>query len=99
MENHAFEPQFYRRRTPSASPFWKIIAPYYDELERIHPDLYGAKYGFYRTALRIAADKFIKCAKQMRIISFIEKKDQMDVIEEDPQALQAVGGTRGTGSS
>ncbi|MFA6568633.1 MAG: hypothetical protein WCS96_10500 [Victivallales bacterium] len=61
LENHAFEPQFYSRRNPSASPFWKIVAAHYDEFERVYPERYGAKYGFYRSALRIAADKFIKC--------------------------------------
>ena len=61
LENHAFEPQFYSRRNPSASPFWKIVASHYDEFERVYPERYGAKYGFYRPAMRIAADKFIKC--------------------------------------
>jgi hypothetical protein len=61
LENHAFEPQFYSRRNPSASPFWKIVAAHYDEFERVYPERYGAKYGFYRPALRIAANKFIKC--------------------------------------
>ena len=61
LENHAFEPKFYSRRNPSASPFWKIIAAHYDEFEQVYPERYGAKYGFYRPALRIAADKFIKC--------------------------------------
>jgi hypothetical protein len=30
LENHAFERQFYGRRNPSASPFWKIVAAHYD---------------------------------------------------------------------
>ena len=60
LENHAFEPQFYSRRNPSAYPFWKIVAAHYDEFERVYPERYGAKYGFYRPAMRIAADKFIK---------------------------------------
>ena len=61
LENHAFEPRFYNRRNPSDSPFWKIVAAHYDEFERVYPERYGAKYGFYRPVLRIAADKFIKC--------------------------------------
>ena len=32
LENHAFEPQFYSRRHPSASPFWKIVAARYDDI-------------------------------------------------------------------
>ena len=32
LENHAFEPQFYSRRNPSASPFWKIVASQYDDI-------------------------------------------------------------------
>jgi hypothetical protein len=43
LENHAFEPQFYSRRNPSASPFWKIVAAHYDEFERVYPERYGAK--------------------------------------------------------
>ncbi len=61
LENHAFDPQFYSRRNPFASPFWKIVNTHYDEFERVYPERYGAKYGFYRPVLRIAADKFIKC--------------------------------------
>jgi hypothetical protein len=32
LENHAFEPQFYSRQNPSASPFWKIVAVHYDDI-------------------------------------------------------------------
>ena len=61
LENHAFEPQFYSRRNPSASPFWKIVAAHYDDI------LPCVKiYLFFQ---------FLKK-------SFIEAKDQMDVIEK-----------------
>lgn len=61
LQNIASEPHFYSRRNPFASPFWKIVNASFSEFERIYPERYAQKYGFWRPILHVAAGKFIKC--------------------------------------
>jgi hypothetical protein len=52
---------FYRPRNPELSPFYKRVSDYFDEFERIYPDRYGMRFGFWRPIIRRAIDKFLKC--------------------------------------
>jgi hypothetical protein len=61
QKNHAFDPEFYCRRDPSASPFWRIVDAHYGEFERVYPEHYGSRYGFWRPVIGVAAGKFVKC--------------------------------------
>jgi len=51
----------YRTRDPEASPFYKLVEKYFDEFERVYPDRYGLRFGFWRPIIRRAIDKFLKC--------------------------------------
>lgn len=51
----------YRSRDPEASPFYKLVADYFDEFERVYPQRYGLRFGFWRPDIREAIGKFIKC--------------------------------------
>ena len=50
----------YRPRTPEASPFFKLVASHFDEFERVFPEQYQARYGFWRPIVRASMDKFLK---------------------------------------
>jgi hypothetical protein len=68
---------------------------HFDEFERIYPQKYEKQYGFWRKIIRSSINKFVKCGdlkegfarlkfkkcgEEMRIVSFIERR-QTDVIE------------------
>jgi len=53
--------RFYRPRNPESSPFYKIVEKYFDEFERVYPDRYGMRFGFWRPIIHKAIDKFLKC--------------------------------------
>ncbi len=52
---------FYRPRNPSASPFFRIVQQYFDDFEKVYPERYEKKYGFWRKVIRSSIDKFLKC--------------------------------------
>ncbi len=52
---------FYRRRDPESSPFYRIVEKYFTEFERVYPDRYGMRFGFWRSSIRDAIDKFLEC--------------------------------------
>jgi hypothetical protein len=52
---------FYRPRNPSASPFFRIVQQYFDDFEKVYPERYEKKYGFWRNVIRSSIDKFLKC--------------------------------------
>ncbi|MFH0921471.1 MAG: transposase zinc-binding domain-containing protein [Fibrobacterota bacterium] len=54
-------PRFYRPRNPAASPYFKVVTGHFDAFERSYPDLFQARYGFWRPVIRRAVDKFLKC--------------------------------------
>ena len=39
--------EFYRRRDPCASPLWKLMDGHLAEFERVYPQRYEQKYGFW----------------------------------------------------
>jgi len=48
--------------------------------ERVYPEHYQERYGFWRPVIRNAVDEYLKCG-EMQIVSFIEAPDQSHVIE------------------
>jgi hypothetical protein len=50
---------FYQPRTPSFSPFFHIVQQYFDNFERVYPEKYEKKYGFWRKVIRSSIDKFL----------------------------------------
>jgi Putative transposase/Transposase zinc-binding domain len=53
--------KFYRPRDHAASPFFKIVRDHFDEFERVYPERYQDRYGFWRPVIRSSIDKFLKC--------------------------------------
>ena len=60
---HDFHKQipFYKPRNPEASPFFRIVRERFDDFEKIYPERYEKKYGFWRPVIRSSIDKFLKC--------------------------------------
>ncbi|MFH0920521.1 MAG: transposase zinc-binding domain-containing protein [Fibrobacterota bacterium] len=54
-------PRFYRLRTPETSLFFKVVTSHFDGFEQAYPDLFQARYGFWRPVIQRAVDKFLKC--------------------------------------
>jgi hypothetical protein len=52
---------FYRPRDHEASPFFKIVRDRFDEFERVYPERYQERYGYWRPVIRSSIDKFMKC--------------------------------------
>jgi len=52
---------FYRPRDHEASPFFKIVRDHFDEFERVYPERFQQRYGFWRPVIRLSIDKFLKC--------------------------------------
>ena len=45
------EPAFYRPRRPEESPVNKILVDHFDEFERVYPEWYQERYGFWRLSI------------------------------------------------
>jgi len=48
---------FYRPRRPWESPFYRLIKEHYDEFERVYPERFQHKYGFWRPVIRTDSDR------------------------------------------
>ncbi len=55
------ETEFYQPRKPQESPFYQLVDQYYDEFERVYPERYEKKYGFWRPVIGNAVARFLKC--------------------------------------
>ena len=53
--------KFYRPRDHEASPFFKVVRDHFEEFERVYPEKFQAKYGYWRPIIRSSIDKFLKC--------------------------------------
>ncbi|OGJ91477.1 MAG: hypothetical protein A2268_00570 [Candidatus Raymondbacteria bacterium RifOxyA12_full_50_37] len=51
----------YRPREPDNSPFFKVITSHFEAFERLYPERFQGKYGFWRPVIRSSLDKFLKC--------------------------------------
>jgi hypothetical protein len=52
---------FYRSRDHVASPFFKIVRDRFNEFERVYPERFQQRYGYWRPVIRSSIDKFLKC--------------------------------------
>jgi hypothetical protein len=53
--------RFYRPRNPEESPVHRILVDHFDEFERVYPDRYQERYGFWRPVVANAVADFLKC--------------------------------------
>ena len=53
--------KFYRPRDHEASPFFKIVRNHFNEFERVYPERFQQKYGFWRPVIHSSIEKFLKC--------------------------------------
>jgi len=53
--------KLYRPRDHEASPFFKVVRDNFDEFERVYPQKYQERYGYWRSVIRSSIDKFLKC--------------------------------------
>jgi hypothetical protein len=51
----------YRPREPAASPLYQLLEAHFDEFERVYPERYQARYGFWRPVVRTAVNAFLAC--------------------------------------
>ena len=52
---------FYRPRKPWETPLYSLVEEHFDEFERVYPDRFQHKYGFWRPGIRKAVDDYLKC--------------------------------------
>jgi len=52
---------FYRRRDPFESPLWQVVDQYYDEFERVYPERYEKRYGYWRPVIGDVVGKYLLC--------------------------------------
>lgn len=43
------------------TPFFKIVRDHFDDFEKVYPERYQAKYGYWRPVIRSSIYKFLKC--------------------------------------
>jgi len=51
----------YRPRQPRASPLFRLVESHFDQFQRVYPDRYQEKYGFWRPVVEVVVGKFLKC--------------------------------------
>ena len=51
----------YRPRRPRDSPLYQLVDRHFHEFERVYPDRYQKRYGFWRPVVTDAAAKFLRC--------------------------------------
>ena len=68
-------PKFYRPRDHAASPFFKIVRERFDEFERVYPERFQQRYGYWRPVIRSSIDKFIKCGDLKEGFARVKCKD------------------------
>ena len=52
---------FYRPRKPWETPLYRLIEEHFDEFERVYPDRFQRKYGFWRPVVRRAVNDYLDC--------------------------------------
>jgi ribosomal protein S27E len=66
---------FYRPRNHEASPFFKIVRDRFDDFERVYPERYQQRYGYWRSVIRSSIDKFLKCGDLKEGFARVKCKD------------------------
>ena len=67
--------KFYRPRDHEASPFFKIVRDRFDEFERVYPERFQQRYGYWRPVIRSSIDKFLKCGDVKEGFARVKCKD------------------------
>jgi ribosomal protein S27E len=52
---------FYHPRNPRESPLFRLLEEHYEDFERVYPERYQQRYGFFRPVIRKAVLDFLKC--------------------------------------
>ena len=52
---------FYRPRQPRETPFYKLVARFYPEFERVYAERTQERYGFWRSIIARAVERFLDC--------------------------------------
>jgi len=52
---------FYRPRQPWDSPLYRVVEERFEEFERVYPDRFQARYGFWRPVVRTAVFDYLQC--------------------------------------
>jgi ribosomal protein S27E len=52
---------FYRPRQPWDSPLYRLVEEHYEEFERVYPERFQARHGFWRPVIRKAVFDYLKC--------------------------------------
>ena len=67
--------KFYRPRDHEVSPFFKVVRERFDEFERIYPERFQQRYGYWRPVIRASIDKFLKCGDLKEGFARVKCKD------------------------
>jgi hypothetical protein len=67
--------KFYRPCDHEASPFFKIVRDRFDEFERVYPERFQQRYGYWRPVIRSSIDKFLKCGDVKEGFARVKCKD------------------------
>ena len=59
-------PRFYWPRDPRASPLCQLVERRFDEFERVYPEHYQERYGFWRPVIRDAVDEYLKWRQRLK---------------------------------
>jgi hypothetical protein len=60
--------KFYRPRDHEASPFFQVVREHFDEFERVYPERYQERYGYWRPVIRASIEKFLKPVVSLSVI-------------------------------
>jgi len=57
------EAGFYRPRKPWETPLYRLLQDYFDDFERVYPERFQHKYGFWCPVIRKAIDDYLNRAE------------------------------------
>ena len=52
---------FYRPRRPKETPFYQLVEEFYPQFKAVYQERYQERYGFWRSAIDTAVEKFLEC--------------------------------------
>ena len=55
------EAGFSRPRKPWETPLYRLVQDYFDQFERVYPERFQHKYGFWRPVIRKTVEEYLKC--------------------------------------
>ncbi len=60
-QNSTLQLKAYRPRSPESSPFYQLVSKHFDDFEKVYPQRYEMRFGFWRPIIREAINKFLEC--------------------------------------